>query len=289
MEFASLADALLPAVLSAGRVVMSYFRQAPAVTAKAGGSPVTAADREAEAVLIRALSVAAPGIGIVAEEMMEGRAASAPGAEFFLVDPLDGTRGFIAGNDEFTVNIGLVRDRTPCFGMIYVPAQSRLFWTAGGETAVTAMVVPDATVSGLRDLDARAIRVRPVADGAPLTVTASRSHGKAALEAWLKRVDVAARIDVASSLKFCQVAAGEADVYPRLSPTSEWDTAAGHAILAAAGGVVTRADGAPLLYGKYEDSFVNPPFIAAARRMEGLFIVNAATDAGPDAPDAAEP
>lgn len=274
-ELAGLADALLPSVLKAGRIVMRYFRQNPAVTTKAGGSPVTAADHEAELALLEALAVAVPGTAVVAEEMMEGRTAAPCGREFFLVDPLDGTRGFVEGHREFTINIGLIENRIPRFGVIYAPALSRLFVTLGPDTAVAANVSPDAAVTAIADLETRRLRTRPVQEGEPLKVCASRSHGRPGLEAWLKTVSVATVTRIASSLKFCWIAEGEADVYPRFGPTSEWDTAAGHAILAAAGGVVTCSDGGPLFYGKHETGFVNPPFIAAARRMESLFTINA--------------
>jgi len=273
-EFASLADALLPAILKAGRIVMSHFREGVAVTTKIGGSPVTAADQEAEACLLEALEVAAPGVRVIAEEMMAGRGAAARcEGRFFLVDPLDGTRGFAQGIEQFTINIGLIEDRVPRFGAIYAPALSSLFLTLGEATAVSATVAASSHVSRLADLQAKRIHSKPVSDGTPLRVFTSRSQADA-LEVWLARLGIGevSTFFMPSSLKFCRVAEGAADVYPRFGPTSEWDTAAGHAIVNAAGGEVTRADGAPLLYGKHEDGFLNPPFIAAARRMESLFV-----------------
>jgi 3'(2'),5'-bisphosphate nucleotidase len=280
-EFSGLVGALLPAVLKAGRIVMRHFRTGTGVATKAGGSPVTAADSESEAVLLEALAAAAPGVEVVAEEMMEGRMAPGPGAEFCLVVPRVGTRDFIAGRDEFTINIGLVRDRAPCFGIIYAPAISRLFMTLGPDTSATVAVAPDSSASRLSDLAARRIFTRPISEGAPLKISVSRSHQGTALAEWLSGVNVGELANVASSLKFCRVAEGESDVYPRFKPTKEWDTAAGHAILAAAGGLVTRCDGTPLLYGKHEVDFLNPSFIAAASRLESLFIVNAGTTAVP--------
>lgn len=270
-DFSDLADALLPHVLKAGRVIMAHYGKGGAVTTKSGGSPVTAADHEAEAVLLAALASAAPGVPVIAEEMMEGQSAAATGAEFFLVDPLDGTKEFINGRDEFTVNIGLVRERVPSFGVIYAPALSLLYVTAASDTALVATVAPDAAVTRLADLETRRLHTRPVAEGAPLIISASRSHGSAALDAWLKHVNVGGLVNIGSSLKFCQVAEGKADIYPRFGPTKEWDTAAGHAILLAAGGVVTKTDGTPFLYGKHEADFLNPSFIAAAQRIEALF------------------
>lgn len=270
-EFKQLADALLPAVLKAGLTIMSHYRTGGPVETKSGGSPVTAADQEAEVILLDALAAAAPGVAVIAEEMMEGRDGVTVGDEFFLVDPLDGTREFINGRDEFTVNIGLVRDRTPCFGIIYAPALSLLYMTTGPHYAVSAHVAPDFGGLRLSEIQARRLQVRPIAEDAPLTITASRSHGSEALEAWLHKVNVGSRTNIGSSLKFCQVAEGKSDVYPRLSPTMEWDTAAGHAILLAAGGVVTEQDGSPLLYGKQNQNFLNPPFIASARRLDALY------------------
>ena len=266
--FANLTDALLPAVLEASHVIMRYFHDGCAVEQKAGGSAVTAADREAEAILLKALAGIAPNLPVVAEEMSEHLAPSAPGEEFFLVDPLDGTREFLDGRSEFTINVGLIRQGTPVYGLIFSPAQDTLYVTLAGDTAVRAKV-PAATTC-LCEIAPAPLRVNTVRDGQPLAVTASRSHGAEELETWLNHIPVNSRTDAGSSLKFCQVAAGEADIYPRFGTTMEWDTAAGHAIVLAAGGAVTTRSGAPLTYGKYEDGFRNPHFIAWARLLPHL-------------------
>jgi 3'(2'),5'-bisphosphate nucleotidase len=270
-HYGDLADALLPHVLKAGRVIMSHYRQGGEVATKAGGFPVTEADHDAEAVLLEALARIAPGVPVVAEEMMEGQAAAAMGSEFFLVDPLDGTREFIEGRDEFTVNVGLIRDRSPTFGVIYAPALDLLYMTIRSDFAISARVAPGAEVAKVSELRVNELRTRAVASSDPLVISASRRHGSEALETWLRGVNVAGLINIGSSLKFCQVAEGKADVYPRFGPTKEWDTAAGHAIVLAAGGVVTECDGSPLYYGKSEKDFLNPFFIASAARMENLY------------------
>ena len=274
MNCGELANALVPHVLKAGQAIMVHYRQGCVVSTKAGGSPVTAADEDAEAVLLDALSAIAPGVTVIAEEMMEGKSATNPGSQFFLVDALDGTREFIDGRDEFTINIGLIRDQVPCFGIVYAPALSLLYVTSGSDTALAASVPPDADVVDLTQIDFRRLRARPFADDAALTISASRSHHSEALKAWLRGVNVGKLTNIGSSLKFCQVAEGKSDVYPRFGATREWDTAAGHAILSAAGGIVTECDGSPFLYGKHEADFVNPAFIAAPRRIESLYVTN---------------
>jgi 3'(2'), 5'-bisphosphate nucleotidase len=270
-----LVNALVPHVLKAGQAIMEHYRQGCAVATKNGGSPVTAADQDAEAVLLDALSAIAPGVTVVAEEMMEGKTATNPGREFFLVDALDGTREFINHRDEFTINIGFIRDRVPCFGIVYAPALSRLYVTCGSDTALAASVSPDADIADLTDIDFRRLRARPFADDEALTISASRSHHSEALDAWLRGVNVGKLTNIGSSLKFCQVAEGKADVYPRFGATREWDTAAGHAILSAAGGIVTQCDGSPFLYGKHDADFINPAFIAAPRRHASLYVKDA--------------
>ncbi len=272
-EFADLGRALLPHVRAAGCVIMKYFQDGCAVEQKASGSPVTAADRDAEAILVAALRQIAPRVPVVAEEMAEQSPALAAGREFFLVDPLDGTREFISGRPEFTVNIGLVRDGTPCFGIVYVPALSTIYMTVGEGHAIRAPFSPDAVApTGTVELpQSTRLRVNTVGEGQPLVVSASRSHGSDELEAWLLRITVKARSDAGSSLKFCQVASGDADIYPRFGTTMEWDTAAGHALVLAAGGIVSMRDGEPLRYGKVEVGLRNPHFIAAARFLPGLY------------------
>ncbi len=266
------AAGLLPHVLAAGKVVMDYFRRGFEVETKAGGSPVTAADRDAEALLVRALSELAPNVPVVAEEMMEGRTAQPVGETFFLVDALDGTREFTSGRKEFTINVGLIEKGLPTFGVVYAPALAKLYMTLSRDEAVTAELSPDVQLPGFGQLAAEKISVKSDVDpDGPFIVCASRSHGSDALEQWLGGINVGGRTNIGSSLKFCQVAEGQCHVYPRFGPTKEWDTAAGHAIVQAAGGVVTELDGQPLRYGKYETDFLNPHFIVAAKAVPSFF------------------
>jgi len=234
----------------AGDLVLEVYATDFAVAAKSDASPVTLADERAEASIVPALERLDPGTPIVAEEAMAaGRAPALDGGRFWLVDPLDGTKEFVGRNGEFTVNIALVEQGRPVLGVVHAPALARTYAGAAG-----TVWVEDA--AGRRPIRCR----RPPPEG--LTVVASRSHGGAqALERFLAGRKVARLATAGSSLKLCLVAAGEADVYPRLGRTMEWDIAAGHAVVAAAGGSVTRIDnGAPLAYGK--PGFDNPHFVA---------------------------
>ena len=245
-----LLEALVPIVRAAGAVVMDLYRTDFAVRGKDDASPVTEADERAEALIVTALDTLLPGVPVVAEEAVAAGRLPALGRRFWLVDPLDGTKEFIGRNGEFTVNIALVEDGEPVLGTVFAPAIERLFLGASG---VGAFVEED----GHR----RPIRCRAVAP-AGLTVVASRSHGDAAaLDAFLGGRRVAALTNAGSSLKLCLVAAGEADLYPRLGRTMEWDIAAGHAVLAAAGGRVLTLAGEPLRYGK--PGLDNPHFVAS--------------------------
>jgi 3'(2'), 5'-bisphosphate nucleotidase len=234
----------------AGEVILEVYRGDFDARTKADASPVTEADERAEAVIVAALRALTPAIPVVAEEEVARGGCPAVGPRFWLVDPLDGTKEFISRNGEFTVNIALVQGGAPVLGVVLAPALGRLFSGAVGAGAV----LEDAA-------GRRAIAVRPV-PAAGLTVVGSRSHGDAAaLDAFLGGRKVAALSAAGSSLKFCLLAAGEADLYPRLGRTMEWDIAAGHAVLAAAGGRVTRLDGTPMTYGK--PGFENPHFVAS--------------------------
>lgn len=234
----------------AGAVIMAVYATDFAVRAKGDASPVTEADERAEALIVPALRELTPGVPVIAEEMVARGEAGAAGARFWLVDPLDGTREFAARNGEFTVNIALVESGSPVLGVVHAPALGRLWAGADRHGAW----VEDAQ-------GRRALRVR---DAPPegLTVVASRSHGDAAvLESYLSGLRVARVVSAGSSLKLCLLAAGEADLYPRFGRTMEWDIAAGHAILAAAGGRVEgHPPGTPFVYGK--PGFENPHFVA---------------------------
>jgi 3'(2'), 5'-bisphosphate nucleotidase len=234
---------------------MAVFEGDFDVKLKADESPVTVADQVAEAVILEALGRLAPGVPVVAEE--EAAAGRVPdiGARFFLVDPLDGTKEFIRRGTDFTVNIGLIEDGAPTLGVVFAPARDALY--------VGDVALGDAWRQVRRPADAAGgqrvpLRVKPPGDR--LTAVASKSHDTPQTEAYLKANGVAERVSIGSSLKFCLVAAGEADLYPRPAPTCEWDTAAGHAVLLAAGGVVYDLSGAPLPYGK--PKFFNPGFLA---------------------------
>lgn len=263
-EFRRLAEGLLQAVLAAGRVQMRHLREGVTVERKSDDSPVTAADRESERLLLEALERVAPGVPVIAEEAVTAGRIPAIGARFFLVDPLDGTKGFVRGRSEFTVNIGLIQDHVPSFGVVYAPALDDFYVTLGPEEAANARLAPDAPVRSLADCGLRPIHTRAPRPG-HLKALTSTSHQSPETERLLDRYGVAERQAVSSSLKFGLIARGEADVYPRMGPTCEWDTAAGQAVLTAAGGIMTRLDGAPMRYGNVEAGFVNPSFIAWAR------------------------
>lgn len=261
LPYLALADRLLPAILEAGRLEVQYFRSGVTVERKHDASPVTIADREAEAILHRALTAAAPGVPVVAEEASAAGIIPAVGREFFLVDPLDGTKSFVSGDPDFTINVAWIVDRRPTFGIVYAPATGRLFAALGPGVAIEASVQPDADARCIGDIVARKIHTRRP-DMANLAAVASRSHGAAEAEAFLLRWGVRERRNIGSSLKFCLVATGEADLYPRIGEIHEWDTAAGDAVLRAAGGIVTLFDGSDLLYGKADKLFKNQNFIA---------------------------
>ncbi len=242
---------------AAGAVIMDIYARADlGERAKADASPVTDADHAAEAIILEGLRRLTPELPVVAEEeVAAGRVPVIDGRPFWLVDPLDGTKEFLRRNGEFTVNVALVEAGRLVLGVVFAPALGRLWRgvVAGPDRGFAEEVAGD---------DARRIHVRPLPpEGA--TVYTSRTHGRYSdLDIWLRGqgIKVAARKIAGSSLKFCLIAAGEADLYPRFGPTSEWDTAAGQAVLEAAGGSVRREDGTPLDYGK--PRFVNPWFIA---------------------------
>jgi 3'(2'), 5'-bisphosphate nucleotidase len=238
--------------LDAGRAVMEVYATDFDVAAKHDASPVTLADQRAEALIVAALQSLAPGVPIVAEEAVAAGHAPVVGERFWLVDPLDGTKEFIKRNGEFTVNVALVEHGVPVLGVVGAPALGLLY---GGAVGSGAWIEDP---QGRRALSCRDVP----SEG--LTVVASASHGDpAALEAFLEGRCVASRRAIGSSLKLCLVAAGEADVYPRFGRTMEWDIAAGHGVLAAAGGSVTDLAGLPLRYGK--PGFENPAFVARGR------------------------
>ena len=244
---------LLPKVLAiaeaAGTVVLQHFHQGTTVATKADASPVTAADEAGEALILAGLRELTPTVPIVAEEAVAaGQVPEVGQGLFWLVDPLDGTKEFISKNGEFTVNIGLIEHRRPILGVVLAPARGLAWWGAAGQGAVRRENGAVSTIT---------VRPRP-AQGA--MAVASRSHRDAETDAWLTAQGITDTISAGSSLKFCLVAEGKADAYPRFGPTMEWDTAAGDAVLRAAGGRVETTDGKPFLYVK--PGFRNPGFIA---------------------------
>ncbi len=257
MIYAEIVSTMRSLALAAGAVILEIRRRPDfEVRAKSDNSPVTEADEAADALIRTGLRTAFPEIPVVTEE--ERSSHVTVGATFFLVDPLDGTKEFVRGSGDFTVNIALIEDGVPTRGIVLAPAVGRLFYTLADGSAVedTCADVPEGEGA------LRTLRVaRP--DPAGLAVVASKSHRDKATDDYIARYPVRTVRSTGSSLKFCLVAAGEADLYPRLGRTMEWDTAAGHAILRAAGGSVVRFDDfEPLRYGK--PGYENPFFIAFA-------------------------
>jgi 3'(2'), 5'-bisphosphate nucleotidase len=245
-----LIDELADTAQEAGEAILNVVRRGFEVTTKSDASPVTEADRAAELVILAALAQAAPGVPVIAEEEVAAGRIPAHDDTYFLVDPLDGTKEFIRGGDDYTVNIGLIENGSPRLGVVFAPATGRLH---GGVVGRGAWL----------DQGSGRTAIRTRARGVDVKAVASKSHLNQAtvdyLEAAVGKCDF---VSVGSSLKFCIVAEGEADIYPRAAPTSEWDTAAGHAVLLAAGGLVDGPDGTPLRYGKR--AFLNRAFVATA-------------------------
>lgn len=254
-DLTPLLDSVTQVALDAGRLVMEVYDSDFAVNAKDDKSPVTEADVRAERHILDQLARLTPDIPVISEEASAAGHQPETGDVFWLVDPLDGTKEFIRRNGEFTVNIGLIQNGMPILGVVHAPAIGQTYRGAGAATAQRKTGGGEWT----------RIRCRRQPDEG-LTVLTSRSHGSGAqLDAWLAEHRIAGRVTAGSSLKFCVVAAGEADAYPRFGPTCEWDTAAAHAVLLAAGGSVVEADGGlPLSYGK--TGYRNPFFIAWGKR-----------------------
>lgn len=244
--------------IHAGEITLFHFDEAGMdenqYKLKPDGSPLTKADTEAEAYIVHELLDILPDVPVIGEEAVSrGESVSLEGHDYFwLVDPLDGTLQFKKGNPEYTVNIALIHKGLPVMGVIYAPARGELYAACGAGTALRWLAETD--------------KEKPIMTRRPphggLTVVNSQNHGNLAkLEAFLQNHKVAKRMAIGSSLKICFIAAGKADLYPRFGETSEWDTAAGDAILRAAGGVIEDLQGRPLIYGK-SDKFLNPEFIA---------------------------
>jgi 3'(2'), 5'-bisphosphate nucleotidase len=249
-EHGALLDQLADAARDAGEAILQIVRRGFDVERKGDSSPVTEADRAAELVILAALARAAPGIPVIAEEQVAGGKIPMHGDTYFLVDPLDGTKEFIRGGDDYTVNIGLIERGQPRLGVVYSPARGRLHAGVVGEGA------------WLDEGNGRSrIATRPRGDD--MIAVASKSHlNQATIDYLAAAVGACDYVSIGSSLKFCILAEGRADIYPRAAPTCEWDTAAGHAVLLAAGGVVDGPDGSALRYGK--PAFLNRAFVATA-------------------------
>lgn len=246
-------------VVDAGEIIMKYYEMHDQshVEEKSDGSPVSIADREAEMFIQMSLEMVTPEIPMVGEEgMSQGKCADVTQEEYFwLVDPLDGTKEFINGQEDFTVNVALIKNGQPILGIVYLPATGVLYAGHGPDTAIRW--------SDEKPNDDKEISVRtPPEEG--LTVVSSRHHGNnEALEEFLSGFKVKKQIARGSSVKICAIAEGKADVYPRLGPTCEWDTAAAQAVIEAAGGCLTDMDGKPLTYG-HGGKMLNPYFCAAS-------------------------
>ena len=241
----------------AGREILAVAAAGIEVETKADESPVTAADRRAEAVILAGLAEILPGVAVVAEEAAAaGRLPGALGRRFVLVDPLDGTREFVSGSGDYTVNVAVIEDGRPVVGVVHAPALGEIHLGRVGSGAAKGTIAADGTVAWAP------IAVR-TCDAARPAVLASRSHAGPDTETLLARLPGARRIAAGSSLKFARVAEGAADLYPRLGRTMQWDTAAGEAVLIAAGGRVVGLDGRPLVYGGGPAGFANPWFVAA--------------------------
>jgi 3'(2'), 5'-bisphosphate nucleotidase len=248
VDSAKLLEEISNAAREAGEAILELVRRGFEVNTKDDRSPVTEADHAAELIILAALARAAPGVPVIAEEEVAAGRIPAHGDTYFLVDPLDGTKEFIRGGDDYTVNIGLIRDGVPHLGAVFTPARQTLHAGIAGEGA------------WIEDENGRRkIATREPAD--ELTAVASKSHFNQQTADYLERAAPGCGyVGIGSSLKFCIVAEGRADIYPRLAPTSEWDTAAGHAVLLGAGGRVDGPDGTSLRYGK--KAFLNRAFVA---------------------------
>lgn len=256
-----LVESLISIALEAGAAALKIYAGDFKVDEKPDASPVTAADRLCEEIILRRLAAIAPDTPVLAEESAADGRIPALGEIFFLVDPLDGTREFVSRNGEFTINIALIRDRRPVLGVVYAPAINRLYAGAAGRGSWRIDIGEDGRPGPRREIAARPVPEKN------LVAVASRSHRSPETDEFLKTLDIADFTAAGSSLKFCLIAEGAADVYPRFGRTMEWDTGAGQAVLEAAGGrVVTHPEGEPLLYGKAARGFDNPPFIAWGRR-----------------------
>ena len=249
-DYVRLLDDLAEAAREAGETILEIVRRGFEAESKRDSSPVTEADRAAELIILAALAKAAPGVPVIAEEEVAAGRIPEHDDTYFLVDPLDGTKEFVRGGDDYTVNIALIERNAPTLGIVFAPATGRLH---GGLVGSGAWIDEGGGRASIETRD-RAKR---------MTAVASKSHlNQATLDYLQEAAGMCDYVAIGSSLKFCIVAEGKADIYPRASPTSEWDTAAGHAVLLAAGGLVDGPDGSALAYGKH--AFLNRGFVATS-------------------------
>jgi 3'(2'), 5'-bisphosphate nucleotidase len=253
---ATLMEPLTELVIRAGAAILAVDRHTLKVEGKTDGSPLTQADLAADHIIGEGLARLVPAIPAISEERALPATSPCHGS-FFLIDPLDGTKEYVAGRNEFTVNLALVTDGTPLLGIIGVPALGLIWRGLVGQGAQRL------TTSGSTAAVAEAIQTRRLPPaGSPWIAAVSRSHGDARTEAFIERRPGATRLELGSAVKFGRIAEGVADIYPRLAPTCEWDVAAGHAIVTAAGGKVTDMAGAALRFGTGAKDFIVPGFIA---------------------------
>jgi 3'(2'), 5'-bisphosphate nucleotidase len=258
---AALMEPLTQLAMQAGAAILAVNRNAMTVEGKSDGSPVTQADLAADRVICEGLTRLFPGIPTLSEERLHLAEPPYAGA-LFLIDPLDGTKEFVAGRQEFTVNIALIVDGAPLLGIVGAPALGLIWRGLVGRGAERIEIKPDLSIGKLTPIKARPMP----AVGQPWVAAVSRSHGDARSEAFISSLPGATRQEFGSALKFCRVAEGQADIYPRLSPTCEWDVAAGHAVVVAAGGHVADSHGHPLHFGGRREDFIVPEFIAWGER-----------------------
>jgi 3'(2'), 5'-bisphosphate nucleotidase len=258
---AALLEPLTHLAAQAGAAILAVNRSAMTVDDKSDGSPVTQADLAADRVICEGLTRLFPGIPTLSEERLHLAQPPYAGA-LFLIDPLDGTKEFVAGRQEFTVNIALIVDGAPLLGIVGAPALGLIWRGLVGRGAERLEIKPDLSIGKVAAIRAR----RMPATGQPWVAAVSRSHGDIRSEAFIASRPGAVRQEFGSALKFCRVAEGQADIYPRLSPTCEWDVAAGHAVVVAAGGHVADSHGQPLHFGGRREDFIVPEFIAWGER-----------------------
>lgn len=253
-----LSDKLVKAAIDAGVVIMEIYNSADGIDTDTKGddSPVTLADQKAEDLILAVLKEAAPGVPVLAEEAVAAGDIPDVGEQFFLVDPLDGTKEFIKKGTDFTVNIALILHGKPIMGVVFAPARDHIWVAESPDTAWEADVAPGGPVPTERT----PMKIRALPE-AGVTAVASKSHRTPETDEFLEKFKVAELVSMGSSLKFCLVASGAADLYPRLGRTMEWDTGAAHAVVSAAGGRVLTLEGKDLTYGKKDRGYDNPYFV----------------------------